>query len=110
EYRIPGGTPATPSFAADLPALPASIRQQIKGANYPAPVAIISAAVEGAQVDFDTASTIETRYLTELVTDQVSKNMIQAFFFDMQQINAGGSRPVGYDTHTVRKVAVLGAG
>ncbi|OXR45143.1 Fatty acid oxidation complex subunit alpha [Nocardia cerradoensis] len=109
-YKIPGGTPATPAFAANLPALPANIRKQTKGANLPAPRAIVSAAVEGSQVDFDTASTIESRYLTELVTGQVSKNMIQAFFFDMQQINSGGSRPEGYPRHTFEKVVVLGAG
>ncbi|MGW6728022.1 3-hydroxyacyl-CoA dehydrogenase NAD-binding domain-containing protein [Nocardia sp. NPDC055029] len=109
-YKIPGGTPATPAFAANLPALPANVRKQIKGANLPAPVAILSAAVEGAQVDFDTASTIESRYLTELVIGQVSKNMIQAFFFDVQQINSGGSRPAGYPTQKFEKVVVLGAG
>jgi len=109
-YKMPGGTPASPELAAILPALPARLRQQIKGAKVPAPIAILSAAVEGAQVDFDTASTIESRYLTELATGQVAKNMIQAFFFDMQHINAGGSRPVGEPRRTVGKVGVVGAG
>ena len=59
----------------------------------PAPRAILDAAVEGAQVDFDTASRIESRYFTQLVTGQVAKNMIRAFFFDLQHINSGGSRP-----------------
>jgi len=36
--------------------------------------------------------------------------MIQAFWFDLNSINAGGSRPDGYDTRQVQKVAVLGAG
>ena len=55
---------------------------------------IMAAAVEGAQVDFDTAIEIEGRYFTDLVTGQVAKNMIQAFFFDLQTIN-GGPRPAG---------------
>jgi 3-hydroxyacyl-CoA dehydrogenase/enoyl-CoA hydratase/3-hydroxybutyryl-CoA epimerase len=76
----------------------------------PAPLAILSAAVEGAQVDFDNASTIESRYFTSLFTGQVSKNMIQAFFFDLQAINAGKSRPDGYEKTQFSKVAVLGAG
>lgn len=38
---------------------------------------------------------IESRYFTSLVTGPVAKNMIQAFFFDLQAINAGGSRPEG---------------
>jgi 3-hydroxyacyl-CoA dehydrogenase/enoyl-CoA hydratase/3-hydroxybutyryl-CoA epimerase len=61
-------------------------------------------------VDLDTALRIETRYLTDLVRGQVSKNMIQAFWFDLNSINAGGSRPVGQDRRTVTRAAVLGAG
>jgi 3-hydroxyacyl-CoA dehydrogenase/enoyl-CoA hydratase/3-hydroxybutyryl-CoA epimerase len=109
-YRMPGGTPSTPTLAAVLPAFPANLRKQTKGASYPAPRAILSAAVEGAQVDFHTASRIESRYLTKLITGQNSKNMIQAFFFDLQAINAGTLRPEGVDTFRATKVGVLGAG
>ncbi|WP_427384543.1 3-hydroxyacyl-CoA dehydrogenase NAD-binding domain-containing protein [Janibacter sp. G56] len=109
-YKIPGGTPTSPALAANLPAFPANLRKQLKGANYPAPRAILAAAVESAQVDFDTALTIESRYLVELVTGQVSKNMIKAFFYDMQAINSGGSRPEGYEKYVAKKVGVLGAG
>jgi 3-hydroxyacyl-CoA dehydrogenase/enoyl-CoA hydratase/3-hydroxybutyryl-CoA epimerase len=55
-FKIPGGTPSSPSFAANLPAFPANLRKQIKGANMPAPKAIMAAAVEGVQVDFDTGA------------------------------------------------------
>jgi 3-hydroxyacyl-CoA dehydrogenase/enoyl-CoA hydratase/3-hydroxybutyryl-CoA epimerase len=109
-YKIPGGTPSTPSLAANLPAFPANLRKQIKGANYPAPLAIMSAAVEGAQVDFDNASEIEGRYFTELVTGQVSKNMIQAFFFDLQRATGSRGRPDDLPTFTPSKLVVLGAG
>ncbi|HEY0559510.1 MAG TPA: 3-hydroxyacyl-CoA dehydrogenase NAD-binding domain-containing protein [Frankiaceae bacterium] len=109
-YKIPGGTPANPGFASVLPAFPATLRKQLKGAPMPAPRAILSAAVEGSQVDFDTASRIETRYLVHLATGQVAKNMIQAFWFDLNSINAGGSRPAGFDTWKATKVGVLGAG
>jgi 3-hydroxyacyl-CoA dehydrogenase/enoyl-CoA hydratase/3-hydroxybutyryl-CoA epimerase len=109
-YKIPGGTPSHPAFAANLPAFPANLRKQLKGANMPAPRAILSAAIEGAQVDIDTAFTIESRYLVELLSGQVAKNMIKAFFFDLQHINSGGSRPDGYEKYTAQKVGVLGAG
>ncbi|MEU9444966.1 3-hydroxyacyl-CoA dehydrogenase NAD-binding domain-containing protein [Streptomyces sp. NPDC048304] len=109
-YKIPGGTPANPKFAANLPAFPANLRKQTNGAPYPAPRAIMAAAVEGSQVDFETASTIETRYFTELVTGQTAKNMIQAFFFDLQAVNSGANRPKGVEPRQVRRVAVLGAG
>ncbi|BAC69391.1 3-hydroxyacyl-CoA dehydrogenase [Streptomyces avermitilis] len=109
-YRIPGGTPANPKFAANLPAFPANLKKQLNGAPYPAPRNILAAAVEGSQVDFETALVIEARYFTELVTGQTAKNMIQAFFFDLQAVNSGANRPQGVAPRQVRKVAVLGAG
>ena len=36
--------------------------------------------------------------------------MTKAFFFDLQAINKGNSRPEGFETYQARKVAVLGAG
>jgi 3-hydroxyacyl-CoA dehydrogenase/enoyl-CoA hydratase/3-hydroxybutyryl-CoA epimerase len=109
-YKMPGGTPSSPALASILPSFPALLKKQIKGAPMPAPRAILDAAVEGAQVDFDTASRIESRYFTSLVTGQVAKNMIQAFFFDLQHINSGGSRPDGIGQTPIKKIGVLGAG
>jgi 3-hydroxyacyl-CoA dehydrogenase/enoyl-CoA hydratase/3-hydroxybutyryl-CoA epimerase len=109
-YKMPGGTPKSPALAGFLPAFPALLRKQTKGALYPAARAILSAAVEGAQVDFDTASRIESRYLTNLIVNQGSKNMIQAFFFDLQAINSGSLRPQGIEPFKATKVGVLGAG
>jgi 3-hydroxyacyl-CoA dehydrogenase/enoyl-CoA hydratase/3-hydroxybutyryl-CoA epimerase len=110
-YKIPGGTQSNPSFAANLPAFPANLRKQLKGAPMPAPRNILSAAIEGAQVDFDSAIKIETTYFTELVVGQVSKNMTKAFFFDLQAINSGGSRPEGeFEKFAATKAIVLGAG
>ena len=95
-YKMPGGTPVQPRrWPAFLPAFPAMLRKQTKGAVYPAPRAIMAAAIEGAQVDFDTASRIESRYLAELITGSNSKNMIQAFFFDLSAINSGAAAPQG---------------
>ncbi len=109
-YRIPGGTPSSPKFAAMLPAFPANLRKQLKGAPMPAPKVVMSAAVEGSQVDFETANKIETQYFVDLLTGQIAKNMIQAFFFDLQKITKGGARPDGYDKFRATKVVVLGAG
>ncbi|HEX3831231.1 MAG TPA: 3-hydroxyacyl-CoA dehydrogenase NAD-binding domain-containing protein [Solirubrobacteraceae bacterium] len=109
-YKIPGGTPSTPSLAANLPAFPANLRKQLKGANYPAPLSIMSAAVEGAQVNFDSASEIEGRYFVDLVTSQVAKNMIQAFFFDLQKATGSRARPEEIEPFKPTKMVVLGAG
>ena len=109
-YKLPGGTPSTPSLAQNLPAFPANLRKQLKGANYPAPHHIMAAAVEGAQVDFDTASEIEGRYFVDLVTSQVAKNMIQAFFFDLQRATGDRGRPAEIERFESKKAVVLGAG
>ncbi|WP_372789467.1 3-hydroxyacyl-CoA dehydrogenase NAD-binding domain-containing protein [Paraconexibacter sp.] len=109
-YKIPGGKPSTPALAQNLPAFPANLRKQLKGANYPAPKAIMAAAVEGAQVDVDNALAIEGRYFTSLATGQVAKNMIQAFFFDMNAVNGKRGRPDDIETFASKKVVVLGAG
>ena len=109
-YKIPGGTPSNPKFAANLPAFPANLRKQLKGANFPAPHHILAAAVEGSQVDFDNASEIEGRYFVDLVTGQVASNMIQAFFFDLQRATGRRGRPDELETFTPNKLVVLGAG
>ena len=114
-HKIPGGTPSNPSFAVNLPAFPANLRKQLKGSPMPAPRAIMSAAVEGSQVDFDTASRIESRYITQLATGSVSTAMIQAFFFDLQAINSGRLRPSGadgqpFEKRAVGRVGMVGAG
>ncbi|WP_138762379.1 3-hydroxyacyl-CoA dehydrogenase NAD-binding domain-containing protein [Pseudomonas lactis] len=108
-YAIPGGTPSHPKVAQMLAIAPSILRSKTQGC-FPAPEKILCAAVEGAQVDFDTAHLIETRYFTELVTGQVAKNMIGTFWFQLNQINAGSSRPQGYAPYVTRKIGVLGAG
>jgi 3-hydroxyacyl-CoA dehydrogenase/enoyl-CoA hydratase/3-hydroxybutyryl-CoA epimerase len=109
-FMIPGGTPADPAFLEFLPTFPANLRKQINGQPMPAPRAIMAAAIEGTQVDFDTASTIENRYFVSLVTSQVAKNMIQAFFFDLQAVQGGDARPQGIERTPITKVGILGAG
>ncbi|HEX5376827.1 MAG TPA: 3-hydroxyacyl-CoA dehydrogenase NAD-binding domain-containing protein [Solirubrobacterales bacterium] len=109
-YKMPGGTPSNPKLAQTLPAFPSNLRKQLKGANYPAPHHIMAAAVEGAQVDFDNAIEIEGRYFVDLATGQVAKNMIQAFFFDLQEVNGARNRPEEIESFDPKKMVVLGAG
>ena len=82
-------------WPSTLPAFPANLTKQLKGAPYPAPYAILAAAVESLQVDVDTAFTVEGRYFVDLVVGQISTNMIQALWFDLNAVNGGASRPRG---------------
>jgi len=91
DYKIPGGAPSSPNIAQGLVVAAAMLAQRTRGL-YPAPEAILACMVEGAQVDFDTALRIESRYLAKLMVGQVTKNMISAFFFDLNAIKSGASR------------------
>ena len=108
-YKIPGGDPKTPAVAQVLAIAPAMLRDKTKGC-YPAPEAIMAAAVEGAQVDVDTALRIESRYFTQLTTGQISKNMIGTFWHGLNAIKSGVSRPADVAKWQATKVGVLGAG
>jgi 3-hydroxyacyl-CoA dehydrogenase / enoyl-CoA hydratase / 3-hydroxybutyryl-CoA epimerase len=108
-YKMPGGLPSTPRLAQVLAIAPAMLVEKTRGL-YPAPEAILAAAVEGAQVDVDTALRIETRYITKLACGPIAKNMITAFFFNMTAIRSGASRPKGEAKWSPSKVGILGAG
>ncbi|MDB5281003.1 MAG: 3-hydroxyacyl-CoA dehydrogenase [Bacteroidota bacterium] len=108
-YKMPGGTPTTPKVASVLPVGPAMLAKKTYN-NYPAPLAIMCVAVEGAMVDFDTATRIESRYFTHLATGKVSKNMIKVFWTQLNAINSGNSRPKLAVKGEFKKVGVLGAG
>lgn len=109
DYRMPGGTPSDPKIAGMLSVAPAVLKQKTRGL-YPAPEAALAAMVEGAQVDFDTALRIESRYLAKLIVSPVAKNMINTFFFNMNAIKGGQSRPKWEGKFKPQKVGVLGAG
>ena len=109
DYKMPGGTPANPKVAGALTVAPALLKQKTRG-RYPAPEAALAAMVEGAQVDYDTATRIESRYLASLMASPVAKNMINTFFFNLNAIKSGQSRPKDVPRFKPQKVGVLGAG
>lgn len=108
-YKIPGGAPTNPKLAQMLPVAPAMLAKKTYN-NYPAPLAIMGAAIEGAMVDFETATRIESRYFAGLATGKVAKNMINVFWKQLNALNAGGSRPKIEQKFSFKKVGVLGAG
>jgi len=109
DYKMPGGTPSNPKIAGMLSVAPAVLKQKTRGL-YPAPEAALAAMVEGAQVDYDTALRIESRYLAEIIVSPVARNMINTFFFNLNAIKSGSSRPAGVAKYKPQKVGILGAG
>jgi len=109
DYRMPGGTPASPKIAMGLAVAPAMLNAKTRGL-YPAPQAVLETMVEGTLVDYDTATRIESRKLARIMVGQNAKNMITAFFFNLNAIRAGKSRPEGFARWKPARVGVLGAG
>ena len=109
DYKVPGGLPSNPQVAGMLAVAPAMIKKQTRGL-YPAPEAIMACMVEGLQVDLPTAYRIESRYLAKLMTGVNARSMINTFFFNMNAIKSGQSRPGKSPKYKPAKVGLLGAG
>jgi 3-hydroxyacyl-CoA dehydrogenase/enoyl-CoA hydratase/3-hydroxybutyryl-CoA epimerase len=108
-YKVPGGLPSSPAVAGMLAVAPAMIKKQTRGL-YPAPEAIMACMVEGLQVDLDTALRLESRALARLMTGTNAKAMINTFFFNLNAIKSGQSRPGTAPRFKPAKVGLLGAG
>jgi 3-hydroxyacyl-CoA dehydrogenase/enoyl-CoA hydratase/3-hydroxybutyryl-CoA epimerase len=108
-YKIPGGDMKDSNILQIAQIAPSMLYKKTKGLM-PAPKKILSVAVESLQVDVDTALRIESRGFTSLVVSPEAKNMITTFFFQLNELNAGGSRPKDIEKTKVKKVGVLGAG
>ena len=107
--KIPGGSASSPAVAGMLSIAPAMLAEKTRS-NYPAPAALMAVAVESTQVDFETAMRIETRYFTQLAVSQEAKNLIGTMFFQLNEVNAGKSRPPAAAKTKFSKVGILGAG
>ena len=108
-YKVPGGLPSSPAVAQMLVVAPAMIKKQTRGL-YPAPEAIMACMVEGLQVDIETALRLESRALAKLMTGTNAKAMINTFFFNLNAIKSGQSRPKDVPRFKPTKVGLLGAG
>ncbi len=109
DFRIPGGKINSPKNAQMAMMAPAMLRQKTRGL-LPAPEVILDTAFQATLVDFDTAQRVESRGLTQLVMTPQAKNMISTFFFGLNKVNGGASRPKNIEKNLTRKVGILGAG
>lgn len=108
-FKIPGGNAGSPKLAQIIAGAPAMLAQKTRGL-LPAPEQILDCAVEAARLNFDTAMTIESRGLTRLAITPEAKNMISTFFFGLNKVNGGASRPKDVEPQVTKKVGILGAG
>lgn len=108
-YKIPGGGFASPKIQQTITGGTAMLLQKTRGL-LPAPEKIMDVAVQALQRDLETALVIESRALAALTLTPQAKNMISTFFFGLNKVNGGASRPDGVPPQKTEKVGVLGAG
>lgn len=108
-FKWPGGDNHDPNISQLWAVAPSILNQKTRG-NYPAAQHILSCIYEGGWIDFDTACRVESRYFANTATGKTAKNMINAFWYQLNAINKGKSRPEGFEKSSVKKVGVLGAG
>ena len=108
-YRIPGGAINSPKNARTAVMGPTMLHQKTRGLM-PNVVAAMDIAFQASMLDTDTALRIEGREFARIMTSDVAKNMISTFFFQLNKINAGASRPKDIEKSLTKKVGILGAG
>ncbi|WP_333684315.1 FAD-dependent oxidoreductase [Pontibaca methylaminivorans] len=108
-YRMPGGAPYHPSGYMTFVGASAMVNGRTKGA-LPAPKALLSAAYEGALVDFDTALRIEARWFTNILLNPSSGAMIRSLFVNKQALEKGAMRPENIPDRRISRLGVVGAG
>lgn len=108
-YKIPGGDSNHPKVVQVFSIAPAMANQKSHG-NYPAITHILSSVFEGCLTDIDNGLKIESRFFVACVLSDVSKNMINTLWTQLNSIKKGQSRPAGFERSKVSKVGILGAG
>ena len=108
-FKIPGGDSKHPNVVQVFSIAPAMAYQKSHG-NYPAITHILSSVFEGCLTDIDNGLKIESRFFVACALSDVSKNMINTLWTQLNSIKKGQSRPEGYERSKVSKVGILGAG
>jgi len=108
-FRIPGGAINSPRNAQLAVMAPTLLHQKTRGLM-PQMTAAMDVAFQASTLDIDTALRIEGREFAKIATGPVAKNMISTFFFQLNKINGGASRPQDVEKNLTRKVGILGAG
>jgi len=108
-FKIPGGDSKHPKVVQVFSIAPAMANQKSHG-NYPAITHILSSVFEGCLTDIDNGLKIESRYFVACALSDVSTNMINTLWTQLNNIKKGQSRPEGFERSEVSKVGILGAG
>lgn len=108
-FKIPGGDSKHPKMVQVFSIAPAMANQKSHG-NYPAITHILSSVFEGCLTDIDNGLKIESRFFVACALSDMSKNMINTLWTQLNSIKKGQSRPERFARSKISKVGILGAG
>lgn len=110
DFRMPGGAgPMDPRVAGMFVATNAMVHEKTAD-NLPAPQAILSCLYEGPLLPMDTALRLESKYMTRLMIDGTTRNMVRTLFVNKTRCEKLFRRPEGVPKSEFKRIGVLGAG
>ena len=108
-FRVPGGPINAPKNVQYAVMAPTMLHQKTRGL-IPGMKTAMDIAFQASTLSFDVALNIESRAFVNIVTGPVAKNMINTFFFQLNQIKSGASRPKDIPRNVTSKLGIIGAG
>jgi len=109
-FKVPGGAgPMEPKVAGLLVATNAMVHEKTAD-NLPAPQAILSCLFEGPLLPMDLALRIECKYMTRLMLEGTTRNMIRTLFINKSRCEKLHRRPTTPAPTVFRKIGVVGSG
>lgn len=109
-FRLPGGAGPLAGHAVRTVTVGTTLLARQTQRNYPAPLALLSAVYEGAQLPIDRGLGIERKYFGQLLASAVARNLMRTMFINKGLADKLTNRPVGVPKSRVTKLGVLGAG
>ncbi|MBU6379605.1 MAG: enoyl-CoA hydratase/isomerase family protein [Gammaproteobacteria bacterium] len=110
DFRMPGGAGSMDPRVAGLLVASNSMVHEKTADNLPAPQAILSCLYEGPLLPMDVALRLECKYMTRLLIDGTTRNMVRTLFVNKTRCEKLVRRPAGVPATEFRKVGVIGSG
>lgn len=109
-FKVPGGAgPMEPKVAGLLVVTNAMVHEKTAD-NLPAPQAILSCLFEGPLLPMDLALRVECKYMTRLMIEGTTRNMIRTLFINKSRCEKLHRRPATPPPTAFRKIGVVGSG
>jgi 3-hydroxyacyl-CoA dehydrogenase/enoyl-CoA hydratase/3-hydroxybutyryl-CoA epimerase len=110
DFRMPGGAGSMDPRVAGLLVASNSMVHEKTADNLPAPQAILSCLYEGPLLPMDLALRLECKYMTRLLLDGTTRNMVRTLFVNKTRCEKLARRPAGVPPTDFSKVGVIGSG